>query len=86
MVPFHEWGSTASRLEPLRGGSLLFTTKLTEIPRNHFIEFRRMKDCLPWSYPVVLNTAPLDWESSALTTRPLLLNLIAKMMLWRFTF
>ena len=27
MAPFHGWGSTASRLEPLRGGSLLFTTK-----------------------------------------------------------
>ena len=25
MVPFNGWGSTASRLEPLRGGSLLFT-------------------------------------------------------------
>ena len=24
MAPFHGWGSTASRLEPLRGGSLLF--------------------------------------------------------------
>ena len=24
----------------------------------------------PWSHPVVLNTGPLDWESSALTTRP----------------
>ena len=23
----------------------------------------------PWSHPVVLNTEPLDWESSALTTR-----------------
>ena len=22
----------------------------------------------PWSHPVVLNTEPLDWESSALTT------------------
>ena len=29
MAPFHGWGSTASRLEPLRGGSLLFTTKNT---------------------------------------------------------
>ena len=28
MAPFYGWGSTASRLEPLRGGSLLFTTKL----------------------------------------------------------
>ena len=27
MAPFYRWGSTASRLEPLRGGSLLFTTK-----------------------------------------------------------
>ena len=25
----------------------------------------------PWSHPVVLNTEPLDWVSSALTTRPL---------------
>ena len=25
--PFYGWGSTASRLVPLRGGSLLFTTK-----------------------------------------------------------
>ena len=31
MSPFHVWGSTASRLEPLRGGSLLFTTKFPEI-------------------------------------------------------
>ena len=27
MAPFYRWGSTASRLEPLRGGNLLFTTK-----------------------------------------------------------
>ena len=26
----------------------------------------------PWSYSVVLNLKPLDWESSTLTTRPLL--------------
>ena len=26
----------------------------------------------PWSHPVVLNKGPLDWKSSALTTRPLL--------------
>ena len=29
----------------------------------------------PWSHPVVLNKGPLDWESSALTTRPLLYNI-----------
>ena len=27
IAPFNGWGSTASRLEPLRGGSLPFTTK-----------------------------------------------------------
>ena len=28
---FYGWGSTVSRLEPLQGGSLLFTTKFPEI-------------------------------------------------------
>ena len=56
MVPFYGWGSTASRLEPLQGGSLLFTTKFPEIPGTHFI------------VPLVLNMGPLDWESSTLTT------------------
>ena len=49
---FYGWGSTASRLQPLRGGSR------------------------PWSHPVVLNTGLLDWEYSALTTRPLLHTLL----------
>ena len=35
MAPFYGWGSTASRLEPLRGGSLLFTTKFPEISGTH---------------------------------------------------
>ena len=43
MAPFHGWGSTASRLEPLRGGHLLFTTKFTEIPGTHFIDLKKMK-------------------------------------------
>ena len=34
MAPVYGWGSTASRLEPLRGGSLLFTTKFPESPGN----------------------------------------------------
>ena len=29
--------------EPLRGGSLLFTTKFPEIPGTHLIDFGRMK-------------------------------------------
>ena len=32
MVPFYGWGSTASRLQPFRGGSLLFTIQFPEIP------------------------------------------------------
>ena len=43
MAPFYGWGSTASKLEPLRGGSLLFTTKFPEIPGTHFINLGRMK-------------------------------------------
>ena len=43
MAPFYGWGSTASRLEPLRGGSLLLTTKFPEIPGTHFIDLGRMK-------------------------------------------
>ena len=43
MAAFHGWGSTASRLELLPGGSLLFTTKFPEIPSTQFINFRRMK-------------------------------------------
>ena len=35
MAHFYGWGSTASRLEPLRGGSLLSTTKSPEIPGNY---------------------------------------------------
>ena len=35
MAPFYGWGSTASRLEPLRRGSLLFTTTFPEIPGTH---------------------------------------------------
>ena len=42
MAPFYGWGSTASRLEQLRG-SLLFTTKSSEIPGTHFINLGRMK-------------------------------------------
>ena len=61
MAPFYGWGSTASRPEPLRGGSLLFTTKFPEIPLSR-----------PWSHPLVLNMGLLEWESSTLATRPLL--------------
>ena len=43
MAPFYGWGSTASRLQPLWGGSLLFTNKFPEIPGTHFIDLGNMK-------------------------------------------
>ena len=43
MGPFYGWGSTASRLLSLRGGSLLFTIHFPEIPGTHFIDLVRMK-------------------------------------------
>ena len=43
MAPFYGRGSTASRLDPLRGGSLLFTTKYPGITSIYFINLGRMK-------------------------------------------
>ena len=43
MAPFNGWDSTALKLEPLRGGSLLFTTKFSEIPGTHFTDHGKMK-------------------------------------------
>ena len=43
MAPFYGLGSTASRLEPLQGGSLFFTTKFPEITGTHFINLGRIK-------------------------------------------
>ena len=47
-----------------------------KVPRISWYSFYRPWEderlSRPWSHPVVLNTGPLDWESSALTARPLL--------------
>ena len=43
MASFYGWASTASRLELLGGGSLLFTTKFPGILGTHFIDLGRMK-------------------------------------------
>ena len=43
MAPFYGWGSTASSLQPLRGGSLLFAIHFPEIPGTNFIDLGRMK-------------------------------------------
>ena len=70
-APFYGWGSTASRREPLWGGSLLFNTKFPEIFGTHFYRLRNDERLSrPWSYLVVLSMGPMNWESSALTSRP----------------
>ena len=43
IAPFCGCGSTASRLQPLREGFLIFTTKFAGIPGNHFIDLRNIK-------------------------------------------
>ena len=60
LAPFYGWGSTASRLETVQGGSLLFTTKFPEIPGTYFINLRMMTGCIKFgaTHPVVLNMGP----------------------------
>ena len=68
------WGSTASRLEPLWGGSLFFTTKFPEIPGMYSFYQPWKDEVKGWVStlkPPSGNTGPLVWESSILTTRPL---------------
>ena len=43
MIRFYGWGLTTSRLQPLRGVRLLFTTKFPEISGTHVIDLERMK-------------------------------------------
>ena len=45
MATLYGWGSTASRVhtEPLREGSLLFTTKFAKIPGAHLIDLGKIK-------------------------------------------
>ena len=46
MTPFYGWDSAVSRLQPLWGGRLLFTTRLQEIAGTHFFDLGRMKGCV----------------------------------------
>ena len=48
MAPFYGWGSTASRLQPLRGGSLLFTIQLPETPVLRLNKFLRTMSTHSW--------------------------------------
>ena len=69
LCPFLWMGfNSLKAAEPLRGGSLHFTTKFLEIAGTHLIDLGWLSR--PWNQLVVLNMGPLDWESSALTTTP----------------
>ena len=70
MAPLYGWSSTVSWLKPLWGGSLLFSTKFSTRNSWYSYYWPQKDDRLrrSWSHPMVLNTGPLDWESSALTT------------------
>ena len=50
VAPFYGWGSTASRIQPLQGGSLHFTTNslLAMSSKNLFLDLSG--ECLKW-YP-----------------------------------
>ena len=72
LQPFFIDGVRLPRV-PQEGDTLLLITKSPEIPGTHSLGRPRKDERLsrPWSYPVVLNTELLDWESRTLTTRPL---------------
>ena len=69
MASFYGWSSTASRLEPLQGGNLLFTTKFPEIPGTNILKtymksvnslnktqrYKRQKTCFSQVRPVNSN-------------------------------
>ena len=58
--PFFGWRSTASRLEPLQGGSLRFTPNFPEIPGTHFIDLGRIKDLVDLETTHSIQFSPLD--------------------------
>ena len=72
MTPFYGWGSTAPRLEPPRGGSLLFTTEFPDILVLTLSTSEGWKAESTLEPPSGFEHGTLDLESSALTTRPLL--------------
>ena len=70
---FYGWGSTALSLEPLGGGSLLFTNKFPEISDTNFLDLGRMK---AW---FSLGATQWFW-----TWDPWIVNLISTRLLLKF--
>ena len=72
MAPFYGWGSTASRLKPLWGGSLFLPLSSQKFLVLFYQPQKYERLSQPCTHPVVFNTGNLDWQSSALTTWPLM--------------
>ena len=54
--------------EPLQGSRLIFATKFPDIPGTHLINFQKDERLSqPSSHPAILNTVPLDRESTVPT-------------------
>ena len=78
MTPFYGWGLTASMLQPLRGGCLLFITKFKGFPGAHFINNGNMKGWVDLGATLwFLNTEPLDLEASVLIMSQLIFLLFS---------
>ena len=78
MAPFYGWGLTASRLDPTRGRSLLFTTKFPEVPGTHFIDLGRMKGL------VDLGTTQWSWTRDLWIGNPTSYKLLLKDLIKSF--
>ena len=78
MAPFYGWGSTASRLEPLRGGILFFTTKFPEIPGKQntfmleklFLSFSKNQANISITYKSIHTTEPPRRTKDSSIRRP----------------
>ena len=80
MAPFYGWGSTASRLEPLRGGSLLFTTKVARGNKKGYskafcVTCKHMQTCKHKARLLTIFTLNI-WLSSGYCCKIFLISLI----------
>ena len=72
MATFYGWGWTTSRVQSHYEQTVYFLPLSSQ--KFLVLDQPRKDERLSWhwSHPAVLNMGPLNWESSALTTRPLL--------------
>ena len=75
MTPFYGWGSTVSRLQSHYEETVYFLPFSSQeiLVLNWLTSEKDEKLSWPWSLPVVLKPGPMEYESSTLTTRLLIL-------------